>query len=89
MMSAAMTAKSGASLACTTWPLCDGALVPDLGDALVRLHFLHRVLAAATACAVLVLFWRSRTSPGLSHGLARLVASRPSWSSCRWAWAPW
>ena len=35
MMSAAMTAKSGASLACTTWPLCDGALVPDLGDELV------------------------------------------------------
>ena len=33
MMSAAMTAKSGASLACSTWPLCNGALVPDLGDA--------------------------------------------------------
>lgn len=74
MMSAAMTAKSGASLACTTWPLCDGALVPDLGDELVRLHFLHRVLAAATACAVLVLFWRSRASPDLSPALARLVA---------------
>ena len=74
MMSAAMAAKSGASLACTTWPLCEGALVPDLGDELVRLHFLHRVLAAVTACAVMVLFWRSRTSAGLSHGLARLVA---------------
>lgn len=27
MMSAAMTAKSGATLACDTWPLCNGALV--------------------------------------------------------------
>ena len=47
MMSAAMTAKSGASLACATWPSCNGALVPDLGDYCIRIHFTHRVLAAA------------------------------------------
>ena len=48
MMSAAMTAKSGASLACATWPSCNGALIPDLGDYYIRIHFTHRVLAAAT-----------------------------------------
>ena len=41
-----MTAKSGASLACSTWPLCNGELVPDLTDGGIRIHFMHRVLAA-------------------------------------------
>jgi heme a synthase len=53
MASAAMVAKSGASFACTTWPLCDGALVPDLGDPQIRLNFTHRVLALGTGLGVL------------------------------------
>ena len=53
----AMVAKSGATLACASWPLCDGALVPDLGDALVRTNFGHRLLALGTAAAVFAL-WR-------------------------------
>jgi heme A synthase len=63
MASAAMVTKSGASLACASWPLCNGALVPDLGDALVRLNFAHRLLALATGLAVLALVFRAR--PGL------------------------
>ena len=39
MASAAMTTKSGAALACSTWPLCDGALIPDLADPAIRLNF--------------------------------------------------
>ena len=74
MMSAAMTAKSGASLACETWPLCNGALVPDLGDELIRIHFLHRLLAAATTLALLILYWYGHRLPDLAPGLARLVA---------------
>ena len=74
MMSAAMTAKSGASLACATWPLCNGKVVPDLGDEFIRIHFLHRVLAAATAITLLYLYGRSRSRPELSPSLQRLVA---------------
>jgi heme A synthase len=56
MVSAAMVAKTGAALACgTSWPLCDGALLPDLGDPQIRLHFTHRLLALATAVGVLAL----------------------------------
>jgi heme a synthase len=69
MMSAAVTAKTGSSLACTTWPLCDGALVPDLSDGGVRIHFAHRVLAAATALTLLLLFWRSRVATGMPAGM--------------------
>ena len=74
MMSAAMTAKSGASLACATWPLCNGKVVPDLGDEFIRIHFLHRVLAAATAITLLYLYGRSRGRPDLSPSLQRLAA---------------
>jgi cytochrome c oxidase assembly protein subunit 15 len=55
MVSAAMVTKSGASLACSTWPLCDGALVPDLGDPQIRLNFTHRLLALGTALGTLAL----------------------------------
>lgn len=64
MMSAAMTAKSGASLACATWPSCNGTFLPDLGDEGVRFHYAHRVLAAGTTLSVLLLLVRAwlRTS---------------------------
>ena len=71
MMSAAMTAKSGASLACATWPSCNGALIPDLDDYFVRIHFAHRVLAAATGGTILFLLWRCLTLPALPSGLRR------------------
>jgi heme a synthase len=74
MVTAAMTAKTGSSLACSTWPLCNGEVVPDLADGGVRIHFTHRVLAAATGVTLLLLFWRSRAVPGLPHGVRRLAA---------------
>jgi heme A synthase len=56
MVSAAMVAKTGAALACnTSWPLCDGALVPDLADPQIRLHFTHRLLALGVALGTLAL----------------------------------
>jgi heme A synthase len=75
MMTAAVTAKSGASLACSTWPLCNGEVVPDLGDELVRIHFTHRVLAALTGLTLIVLFWRSRAVPGVPLAVRRLVGA--------------
>jgi heme a synthase len=53
MLTAAVTAKSGASLACYEWPSCNGGYLPDLGDPQVRIHFFHRTLAAVTGLGVL------------------------------------
>ena len=61
MLTAAITAKSGASLACYEWPACNGGWLPDLGDPQVRIHFFHRTLAAVTGVGVLaflVLAWQ-------------------------------
>jgi heme A synthase len=76
MASAAMVTKSGAALACSTWPLCDGALVPDLGNPLVRLNFVHRLLALATGVAMLALVVRTPSGlrPLAGSALALLIA---------------
>jgi heme A synthase len=74
MASAAMTTKSGASLACSTWPLCDGALIPDLSDPGVRLNFTHRLLAAGVGIAALVLHLACRSQPALRRLSAVVLA---------------
>lgn len=54
--SGAITAKSGASFACDSWPLCDGLRLPDLSDLLVRIHMGHRAFAFSTALLVTLLY---------------------------------
>lgn len=71
MVSAAMTAKSGASLACSTWPSCDGLLIPDLGDPLVRIHFAHRALAFLVALTIGAIYLLSRSA---RHAAVRRLA---------------
>jgi heme A synthase len=72
MASAAMTTKSGAALACAAWPLCDGALIPDLSDPAIRLNFSHRLLALGVGLGALALYASCRGRPGLGP-LAALV----------------
>jgi cytochrome c oxidase assembly protein subunit 15 len=72
MASAAMTTKSGASLACSTWPLCESALIPDLTDPGVRLNFSHRLLAAGVGIGALALHLACRSQPALRR-LSALV----------------
>ena len=72
MASAAMTTKSGAALACSTWPLCDGAFIPDLSDPAIRLNFSHRLLALGVGLGALALYLLCRGRPDLGP-LAALV----------------
>ena len=71
--SAAMMAKSGASLACSTWPSCDGAVVPDLGDPLIRINFAHRALAAMSGVLVLLTAFVAWPSRLRGHALIALL----------------
>jgi cytochrome c oxidase assembly protein subunit 15 len=73
MASAAMTTKSGASLACSTWPLCDGALIPDLSDPAIRLNFSHRLLALGVGVGALVLYASCRRRAALGPLAALIV----------------
>jgi heme A synthase len=67
-----MTTKSGAALACSTWPLCEGALIPDLADPAIRLNFSHRLLALGVALGALALYIACRHRPELGP-LAALI----------------
>ena len=73
MVSAAMTTKSGASLACSTWPLCDGALLPDLSDPAIRLNFSHRLLALGVGLGALALYLTCRGRPELGPPAALIL----------------
>jgi len=46
----------GAGLACPDWPLCNGHIVPDLGDPLVAVEYAHRLVAALTTLFLLGTF---------------------------------
>ena len=73
--SGAMMAKSGASLACADWPLCGGAVLPDLGDPLVRLHFGHRALTLVTVLLVAGLWVAGRARRATAPGFHRDVTA--------------
>jgi cytochrome c oxidase assembly protein subunit 15 len=71
LVSAAVMAKSGASLACASWPLCNQNLIPDLADPYVRLNVTHRLLALGFLVAAGLLWLRLRRGP--APGLGWLV----------------
>ena len=73
MASGAMMAKSGATLACAGWPLCDGAWLPDLSDPAIQFHFGHRGLALLTVVVVLGLAATVRTGT---------LARAARWATC-------
>jgi heme a synthase len=74
MITAAVTAKSGATLACSTWPLCDGAVIPDLQAPGVAIHFAHRSLAAVTGLGILGLAITTRAQRPFALAALALVA---------------
>src|SRR5207302_8635010 len=43
-----------AGLACLDWPLCNGSVVPNLGNPQVAVEYAHRVVAAVTSLSILL-----------------------------------
>ena len=43
-----------AGRACTDWPLCNGSIVPDLGNPRVAVEYAHRLVAAVTSLSILL-----------------------------------
>ena len=63
---------SGAELACYTWPLCNGSLLPDLASPGVAVAWLHRLVAViAMALVAWLLVW-SRRFAGTRDDLLRI-----------------
>jgi len=63
---------SGAELACYTWPLCNGSLLPDLASPGVAVAWLHRIVGLiAMALVAWLLVW-SRRFAGTRDDLLRI-----------------
>lgn len=74
----ALVRHMDAGTACPDFPLCQGRVIPDLSDALVALHFTHRVLAVATLAAVVWLALRI---------LRRIRHAGAGPADAKWGWS--
>lgn len=60
ILTGALVRGSGATLACTEWPLCDGGSVLPTGQGMLAvIHMIHRLSVAAMAMSLLILIWQS------------------------------
>lgn len=57
ILSGALVRGTGATLACTDWPLCNGAIWPVGQGQLATIHMLHRVAVLALGIMLVILNW--------------------------------
>lgn len=57
ILTGALVRGSGATLACTTWPLCNGAILPTGEGQWALIHMFHRLAVAALGIAVVLVVW--------------------------------
>lgn len=62
ILTGALVRGGGASLACTTWPLCNGELLPIEQGAPAMIHMLHRFSVAALGVAMGFTIWAAFAS---------------------------
>lgn len=76
ILSGASTSTTGAALACTSWPLCQGTrIVPERTSEYTWIHLGHRATALIGIIAVLAVWYAARRLPvtNAAERLARLA----------------
>ena len=58
ILSGALVRGSGATLACTDWPLCNGAIFPFDQGQLQTVHMMHRFAVAGLGITLVLLVWQ-------------------------------
>jgi len=73
ILTGALVRGSGATLACTEWPLCnDGMLLPFEQGQLAVVHMLHRFAVSALGITILILIWQ--VMKNRSESIVRQIA---------------
>jgi heme A synthase len=62
ILTGALVRGSGATLACTTWPLCNGTLIPAEQGQWAMIHMFHRLAVGALGVTVAILIWLAFSS---------------------------
>lgn len=58
ILTGALVRGSGATLACTDWPLCNGQIIPAGQGQLAMIHMLHRFAVIALGISLTLLVWQ-------------------------------
>lgn len=61
MLTGALVRGSGATLACTGWPLCNGVVFPFGQGQWAIIHMIHRIAVGALGIALALLVWQAFT----------------------------
>jgi heme A synthase len=72
ILTGALVRGSGATLACTDWPLCNGSIFPFNQGQLQIIHMLHRVAVLGLGAALILLVWQAYTRR--QHRTVRMLA---------------
>lgn len=59
ILTGALVRGSGATLACTDWPLCNGAVIPTGQGQAAIIHMTHRFAVVALGISLLLLVWQA------------------------------
>lgn len=75
ILTGALVRGSGATLACSDWPLCNGELFPRFGGGLQlqHIHMLHRFAVGALGITLVLLVWQAFVPR--RDGLVRMLAA--------------
>jgi len=73
ILTGALVRGSGATLACTDWPLCNGSIIPFGQGQLAMIHMIHRFSVAALGVTLAILVWQVYRTR--SEGLVRMLAA--------------
>jgi heme A synthase len=57
ILTGALVRGSGATLACTDWPLCNGQVLPFSQGQLATIHMIHRFAVLSLGACLLLLVW--------------------------------
>lgn len=58
ILTGALVRGSGATLACTDWPLCNGTILPTGQGHAALIHMLHRFAVVALGVALVLMIWQ-------------------------------
>lgn len=72
ILTGALVRGSGATLACTDWPLCNGQVLPFSQGQLATIHMIHRFAVLSLGACLLLLVWSVYKNRG---GNARTLAA--------------
>lgn len=72
ILTGALVRGSGATLACTDWPLCNGSVMPVNQGQLAMIHMIHRFSVVALGITLAMLVWQVYRSR--EQGLVRMLA---------------